>query len=147
MASGNWLAVDWTMIDNEEAFDDIEAAERDWIAVQLPIPVNSVLDAQVLHRVMRILRELAAMDMPDGLTVRGARSRRRIRAGRDHCVRSAGGGLAGVAPADRIARGGSALGPGKQGESDYRAHDAPGEAAAARNRLRALHAGDGHAPR
>ena len=69
MASGVWLAVDWTMLDNEEPFDDIKAAERDWIAVQLPIPVDPALDAQVLHRVMRIMRELAAIDMPDGLTV------------------------------------------------------------------------------
>ena len=124
MASGVWLAVDRMMIDNDESFDDIEAAERDWIAVQLPIPVDSALDAQVVRRMMRILRELAAMDMPDGLTVEGPRApdgsgdlvrarvappweaqnrRRRIRAGADHCVRSAGGGLAGVARADRTA--------------------------------------------
>ena len=74
MASGVWLAVDWTMLDNEEPFDDIKAAARDWIAVQLPIPVDPALDAQVLRRVMRILRELAAMDMPDGLTVEGPRA-------------------------------------------------------------------------
>ena len=74
LAAGVWLGVDWTMIDNEEPFDDIEAAERDWIAVQLPIPVNPALDAQALHRAMRILRELAAMDMPDGLTMEGPRA-------------------------------------------------------------------------
>ena len=61
--------MDWTMIDNEEPFDDTEAEERDWIAVQLPIPADAALDAQVLHRAMRILRELVAMDMPGGLTV------------------------------------------------------------------------------
>ena len=74
LAAGVWLAVDWTMIDNEEPFDDTEAEERDWIAVQLPIPVEPALDAQALHRAMRILRELAAMDMPDGLTAEGPRA-------------------------------------------------------------------------
>ena len=74
MVSGVWRAVDWTMIDNEEPFDEIEAAERNWIAVQFPIPVDPPLDAQVLRRAMRILRELAAMDMPDGLTVKGPRA-------------------------------------------------------------------------
>ena len=58
----------------KEPFDDAEAEERDWIAVQLPIPADAALDAQVLHRAMRILRELAAMDMPDGLTVEGPRA-------------------------------------------------------------------------
>ena len=74
LAAGVWLAVDWTMIDNEEPFDEFEAAERDWIAVQLPIPADPALDAQALHRAMRILSELAAMDMPDGLTVEGPRA-------------------------------------------------------------------------
>ena len=59
------------MLGNEEPFDDIEAAERDWIGVQPPIPVDPVPDAQVLSRVMRILREIAAMDMPDGHTMEG----------------------------------------------------------------------------
>ncbi len=74
LAAGVWLAVDWTMIDNEEPFDDTEAEERDWIAVQLPIPADPALDARALHWAMRILSELAAMDMPDGLTVKGPRA-------------------------------------------------------------------------
>ena len=74
LAAGVWLAVDWTMIDNEEPSDEIEAAERNWIAVQLPIPVDSALDARALRQAMRILGELAAMDMPDGLTLEGARA-------------------------------------------------------------------------
>ena len=168
MASGVWLTVDWTMIDNEEPFDNIEAAERHWIAIQLPIPVDPALDAQVLHRVTRILRALAAMDMPDGLTVEGPRApdgfgelvRARVAPPWEthewdgesapceiYCVRSAGGGLAGVARADRRAGGDSAVGPAEQGESHHRAHDAPVETTAARDWLRALHAGDGHARR
>ena len=74
LTAGVWLAVDWTMIDNEEPFDDIEAEERDWIAIQVPIPADPVLNARALHRAMRILSELAAMDMPDGLTVEGPRA-------------------------------------------------------------------------
>ena len=74
LAAGVWLAVDWTMVDNEEPFDDIEAEELDWIAIQVPIPADAALDARALHRAMRILSELAVMDMPDGLTVEGPRA-------------------------------------------------------------------------
>ena len=74
LAAGVCLAADWTMIDNEEPLDDFASAERDWTAVQLPVPVGPGLDTQVLHRVIRTMREFAAMDMPDGLTAKGPRA-------------------------------------------------------------------------
>ena len=74
LASGVCLDSDWTAIDNEAPFDDTEAADRDWIAIQFPIPEAAALDAKALRRTMQILRELAAMDRPDGLTVEGQRA-------------------------------------------------------------------------
>ena len=80
------------MIDNEQSFDEVDAVKRKWIAVHFPILVDSALIEQVVHRVMRILRELAAMDIPDGIY--GGRSARsgRIRRSRTGTGRAAVGG-------------------------------------------------------
>ena len=70
LATGVWLPADWSRIDSEVPFD--EAEERNWIAIQIPIPGVTTLTAGALHRSMQILRALAAMDRPDGLSVESA---------------------------------------------------------------------------
>ena len=71
LVSGQWFAPDWSSVDMEVPLDEDEAETRDWIAVQVPIPGPTGLDALALKRSIQILGALASMDRPDGLTVEG----------------------------------------------------------------------------
>ena len=166
LAAGEWLTVDWTMIDNEEPFDEIEAGERQLDRGPAPHPggpgagrasaapgdadtarARGDGHARRAHRgrPARPGRVRRARAGTARAAVGAAREEGTIGSGAAHRVRSGGNGVAGLAWADRTAGGDSAVGPGEQRESHHRAHDAPAERTAERDRLRPLHAGNGRA--